>query len=73
MIDTIKSQFRPNNPIMVWDGECEFCRLCADRFESAGKGEVEFIPFQDLYRKYPKAPKNSLVVSFFSFLTFLDS
>ena len=57
MIDTIKSQFRPKNPIMVWDGECEFCRLCADRFESAGKGEVEFIPFQDLYKKYPKAPK----------------
>ena len=42
---------------MVWDGECEFCRLCADRFKSAGADTVEFIPFQDLHSKYPKAPQ----------------
>ena len=51
---------------MVWDGECEFCRLCADRFKSAGVDTVEFIPFQDLHSKYPKAPqldyKNSVVL-----------
>ena len=41
---------------MVWDGECEFCRLCADRFRSVGNAKVEFIPFQDLHSKYPKAP-----------------
>ena len=42
---------------MVWDGECEFCRLCADRFKSAGVDTVEFIPFQDLHNKYSKAPR----------------
>ena len=42
---------------MVWDGECAFCRLCADRFKSAGTNSVEFIPFQDLHKKYPKAPR----------------
>ena len=52
-----KSQFRPKHPIMVWDGDCEFCRLCADRFKSAGTNSVEFIPFQNLHRKYPKAPR----------------
>ncbi len=57
MTDSNKSQFRPKHPIMVWDGECEFCRLCADRFKSAGTGKVEFIPFQDLHSKYPKAPQ----------------
>ena len=56
MTDSNKSQFRPKHPIMVWDGECEFCRLCADRFKSAGTDKVEFIPFQDLHSKYPKAP-----------------
>ena len=57
MTDSNKSQFRPKHPIMVWDGECEFCRLCADRFKSAGTAKVEFIPFQDLHSKYPKAPQ----------------
>ena len=57
MTDSNKSQFRPKHPIMVWDGECEFCRLCADRFKSAGTGKIEFIPFQDLHSKYPKAPQ----------------
>ena len=30
---------------MVWDGECEFCRLCADRFKSAGADTVDFITY----------------------------
>ena len=41
---------------MVWDGECQFCRLCADRFNSLANDNVEFIPFQDLANKYPNAP-----------------
>ena len=57
MTGSNKSQFRSKHPIMVWDGECEFCRLCADRFKSAGADTVEFIPFQDLHSKYPKAPQ----------------
>jgi len=57
LTDSNKSQFRPKHPIMVWDGECEFCRLCADRFKSAGTDTVEFIPLQDLHSKYPKAPR----------------
>ena len=50
---------------MVWDGECQFCRLCADRFKSLANDNIEFIPFQDLPNKYPNAPdldyKNSVV------------
>ena len=41
---------------MVWDGECQFCRLCADRFKSLANDNIEFIPFQDLSNKYPNAP-----------------
>ncbi len=42
---------------MVWDGDCEFCRKFAERFEASSDGVVEFIPFQSLHNKYPKAPK----------------
>ena len=42
---------------MVWDGECHFCRLCADRFKSQKKVNIEFIPYQEIFNKYPKAPE----------------
>ena len=42
---------------MVWDGDCEFCRKFAERFESSADSDVEFIPYQSLHKKYPKSPK----------------
>ena len=42
---------------MVWDGDCEFCRKFAERFEAGAGGVVEFIPYQSLHKKYPKSPK----------------
>ena len=42
---------------MVWDGDCSFCRSFAERFEASSNGIVEFIPYQVLNEKYPKAPK----------------
>ena len=58
LIESKKNKLRLKNPIMVWDGECNFCRLCADRFKSLGvNNHVDFIPYQDLFNKYPKAPK----------------
>ena len=51
-----KRSFSPNVPIMVWDGECSFCKKFADRFETRSKNLVEFIPYQLLSEKYPNAP-----------------
>jgi len=42
---------------MVWDGECDFCRLCADRFKVLVNDNIEFIPYQNIFNKYPKAPE----------------
>jgi len=41
---------------MIWDGNCRFCELCADRFKYLAKGRIEFLPYQELKEKYPKAP-----------------
>ena len=43
-------------PLMVWDGNCRFCELCANRFKYLAKGSIEFLPYQELKNKYPKAP-----------------
>ena len=57
MLKSKKRSFSPNVPIMVWDGECSFCKKFAERFEARSKNLVEFIPYQLLSGKYPDAPK----------------
>ena len=48
--------FNPPRPILVWDGECNFCRLCAERFDSHIENKVDLIPYQSLHQKWPQAP-----------------
>ena len=60
-------RFRPKHAIMVWDGDCQFCMLCAERFQSLSSDNIEFIPYQDLPSRYPQAPDldyNNSVVFF---------
>ena len=42
---------------MVWDGECNFCRMCAERFSSYKQQKVDLVPYQELPSKYPQAPE----------------
>ena len=56
-------------PILVWDGSCKFCALCATRFEYAAAGKVLLVPYQKLNRLYPKAPKLDYNKSIFFFST----
>jgi len=48
--------FKPPRPILVWDGECNFCRLCAERFNSHRENKVDLIPYQSLHQQWPQAP-----------------
>ena len=56
VIENNKTKFNPKKPIMVWDGDCRFCRSFAERFEASSNGAVEFIPYQSLEQKYTNAP-----------------
>ena len=58
MSKSIKKKFSPQQPIMVWDGDCDFCKKFAERFQEISKNTVEFIPNQELHKKYPGAPEN---------------
>ena len=56
MTESNKKRFQPKYPVMVWDEDCQFCKLCTDRFKALALDNIEFIPYQDLSAKYPKAP-----------------
>ena len=44
---------------MVWDGDCGFCKLCANRFSNYKDQKVELIPYQSLNKKYEDEPKKN--------------
>ena len=59
--------FKPPRPILVWDGKCNFCRLCAERFDSHIENKVDLIPYQSLHKKWPQAPAEDYVSAVYLF------
>ena len=57
MVKQNPQKFKPKSPLLVWDKECDFCRLCIDRLYVLAGDRVELVPYQDLLEKFPKAPK----------------
>ena len=64
-------------PILVWDGECWFCSLCAERLESwttDSKGSrIEVVPYQKARTRFPEVPESDFESSVQLFLPGSDS
>ena len=68
MPDSSPTSFRPSKPLMIWDGKCNFCRMCAELFSSYRQKKVDFLPYQELPEKYPHAPKKNYASSVVLFM-----
>ncbi len=44
----------PPKPVMIWDGECHFCRLWIERWREITRGEVEYATYQEVAEKFPE-------------------
>jgi predicted DCC family thiol-disulfide oxidoreductase YuxK len=47
----------PAKPLMIWDGECHFCRRWIERWRQITGGEVEYAPYQELGQHFPEIPR----------------
>src|SRR5687768_6700805 len=49
----------PDVPVLVFDGECGFCRFWVDRWRHYTGDRVEYLPSQspDLTRRFPDVPR----------------
>src|SRR5437660_4253270 len=47
----------PPKPIMIWDGECHFCRRWIERWREITAGEVEYAPYQEIADRFPEIPR----------------
>ena len=48
---------KPCTPILVYDGECGFCRRWIERWEALTGDRVNYVPHQDVAGFYPEIPR----------------
>jgi predicted DCC family thiol-disulfide oxidoreductase YuxK len=48
----------PSKPLLVWDGECDFCRLWIARWRVITGSEVDYAPYQEVADRFPEIPRD---------------
>lgn len=46
----------PQKPLLIFDGDCNFCRRWVARWKIQSRGAVEFAPYQERARDFPQIP-----------------
>ncbi|HAF03270.1 MAG TPA: hypothetical protein DCG89_05670, partial [Spartobacteria bacterium] len=44
----------PTKPLMIWDGDCHFCRLWIERWREITRGAVDYATYQEVAEKFPE-------------------
>ena len=47
----------PPKPLLIWDGDCHFCRLWIERWQVITRGEVDYATYQELADRFPEIAK----------------
>src|ERR1700736_5985930 len=47
----------PDKPLVVFDGDCHFCRRWIERWWELTEGAVEYAPFQEAAERFPEIPR----------------
>ncbi|PYL59761.1 MAG: hypothetical protein DMF24_12285 [Verrucomicrobia bacterium] len=46
----------PTKPLLIWDGECDFCRLWIERWREITAGKVDYATYQQAAQQFPEIP-----------------
>ena len=49
----------PERPLLLFDGDCGFCRFWVTRWRAATRGRVDFAPAQQEAARFPQIAKES--------------
>ena len=47
----------PTKPLVIFDGDCHFCRRWIERWRELTQGAVEYAPFQEAAERFPEIPR----------------
>ena len=53
----------PRKPILIYDGECSFCRLWIDYWMQITGDQIAYEPFQRVELQFPQIPHDQFVKS----------
>jgi lipase maturation factor 1 len=58
----IRVQAPPSKPLLIFDGDCQFCRRWIARWKNSTGEAVDYLPFQDeeIARRFPEIPRPDL-------------
>jgi len=45
---------QPSKPLLIWDGECDFCRLWIERWREITAGKVDYASYQEVAGRFPE-------------------
>jgi lipase maturation factor 1 len=46
----------PQKPLLIWDGDCHFCRLWIERWRAMTQGEIDYATSQEVAVRFPEIP-----------------
>jgi len=46
----------PPKPLMIWDGECHFCKRWIERWQEITAGKVDYVTYQQAAHQFPEIP-----------------
>jgi predicted DCC family thiol-disulfide oxidoreductase YuxK len=49
----------PPKPLLIFDGNCHFCRRWIERWRDLTTGVVEYAPFQEVAERFPEIPREA--------------
>src|SRR5437870_7062178 len=47
----------PPKPLLIWDGDCDFCRLWIERWRNITAGAIDYAPYQETADRFPEIPR----------------
>ena len=53
----------PPKPLLIWDGECDFCRLWIERWREITAGKVDYATYQDAAGRFHEIPVDQFIRS----------
>src|SRR5215216_845582 len=53
----------PEKPLLIWDGDCDFCRLWIERWREMTADKVDYITYQEAGERFAEIPRNEFTRS----------
>src|SRR5437588_11677836 len=48
----------PSKPLLLWDGECYFCRLWIERWKEITAGKIDYATYQEAAEYFPEISRD---------------